>query len=395
MSRILLLVLATAIVMRAPINALGPVAQDVIETLGIDYSAYGFVAALPIFLFGLASPVVSRLLRHFSGERLFLAGLLLLIFGAWGRGAHDAILFTAGTVVMGFGITQLNVLMPAVIKTGFGGRWPAMMSAYAALIGVSGAAGVALSTPLALATGDYSMSLRIWSFAALPALILLFTLRGGFVPPEAASAPEEKRPAFSPWLVATLVVLTGLQAALNSTMSLWLPAAFTARGLTASQAGTIVTVLLLASIAGSFAVPTLTKLCPRFTPRVLATAAVFALLFLFLSRRAPTASHGPDRRLRPRGLRGGILCDARQKDGGLCKARGAFGARAVRRLSFGGRRPLPHGRGGRRLLDRGRADASCSVRAPLGALCGARRARPLNPTRKPAEMNGRPGASVL
>lgn len=281
MSRILLLVLATAIVMRAPINALGPVAQDVIETLGIDYSAYGFVAALPIFLFGLASPVVSRLLRHFSGERLFLAGLLLLIFGACGRGAHDAILFTAGTVVMGFGITQLNVLMPAVIKTGFGGRWPAMMSAYAALIGVSGAASVALSTPLALATGHYSMSLRIWSFAALPALILLFTLRGGFVPPEAASAPEEKRPAFSPWLVATLVVLTGLQAALNSTMSLWLPAAFTARGLTASQAGTIVTVLLLASIAGSFAVPTLTKLCPRFTPRVLATAAVFALLFLF------------------------------------------------------------------------------------------------------------------
>ena len=157
MSRILLLVLATAIVMRAPINALGPVAQDVIETLGIGYSAYGFVAALPIFLFGLASPVVSRLLRHFSGERLFLAGLLLLILGAWGRGAHDAILFTAGTVVMGFGITQLNVLMPAVIKTGFGGRWPAMMSAYAALIGVSGAAGVALSTPLAIATGDYSM----------------------------------------------------------------------------------------------------------------------------------------------------------------------------------------------------------------------------------------------
>lgn len=280
MSRILLLVLATAIVMRAPINALGPVAQDVIETLGIGYSAYGFVAALPIFLFGLASPVVSRLLRHFSGERLFLAGLLLLIFGAWGRGAHDAILFTAGTVVMGFGITQLNVLMPAVIKTGFGGRWPAMMSAYAALIGLSGAAGVALSTPLALATGDYSMSLRIWSFAALPALMLLFTLRGGFVPPEAAPAPEEKRPAFSPWLVATLVVLTGLQAALNSTMSLWLPAAFTARGLSSSEAGTLVTILLLASIAGSFAVPMLTKLFPRFTPRVLTTSAVFAGLFL-------------------------------------------------------------------------------------------------------------------
>ena len=287
MSRILLLVLATALVMRAPINALGPVAKDVIETLGFGYSAYGFVAALPIFLFGLASPVVSRLLQRFSGERLFLAGLLLLIVGSWGRGAHDALVFTAGTVVMGFGITQLNVLMPAVIKTGFGERWPVMMSAYAALIGVSGAVGVALSTPLALATDDFSLSLRIWSFAAVPAVLLLLTLRRGFVPAETAKLTSGEKPSFSLWLVATLVVLTGLQAALNSTMSLWLPAALTARGFTEGQAGTFVTLLLLASIAGSFAVPTLTKLCPNLPLRVLTTAAVFALLFLFIDAIPP------------------------------------------------------------------------------------------------------------
>lgn len=120
--------------MRAPINALGPVAEDVIETLGFGYAVYGFVAALPIFLFGLMSPVVSRLLRRFSGERLFLAGLLLLIFGCWARGADDPLLFIAGTLVMGFGITQLNVLMPAVIKTGFKEKWPVMMSVYYILL---------------------------------------------------------------------------------------------------------------------------------------------------------------------------------------------------------------------------------------------------------------------
>lgn len=282
MTRIALLVLATAIVMRAPINALGPVAEDVIETLGIGYTAYGFVAALPIFLFGLASPVVSRLLRHFSGERLFLAGLILLIVGAWGRGAHDALLFAAGTVVMGFGITQLNVLTPAVIKTGFKEKWPVMMSVYAALIGLSGAAGVALSTPLALATGDYSTSLRFWSFAAIPALLILLTLRRDFVPPEAASAPEEKRPSFSPWLVATLVVLTGLQAAINSTLSLWLPCTLTADGFTSAQAGAFVTTLLIASIAGSFAQPALSRLCPDFTVRVALSVAAFVLPVHFL-----------------------------------------------------------------------------------------------------------------
>ncbi len=289
MSRILLLVLATALVMRAPINALGPVAQDVINTLGIGYTAYGFVAALPIFLFGLASPVVSRLLQRFSGEHLFLAGLLLLIVGAWGRGAHETALFIAGTVVMGFGITQLNVLMPAVIKTGFGERWPVMMSAYAALIGVSGAAGVALSGPLAEMSGDFSWSLRFWSVAAIPAILLLLTLRCGFAVEDAASVPARNF-SFSPWLVATLVVLTGLQAALNSTMSLWLPAVFTARGFTPAEAGGFVTVLLLASIAGSFAVPTLTKLCPNFTVRVVTVALLFAVLFLLPDVFPPVAT---------------------------------------------------------------------------------------------------------
>ena len=173
--------------MRAPINALGPVAEDVIETLGFGYAVYGFVAALPIFLFGLMSPVVSRLLRRFSGERLFLAGLLLLIFGCWARGADDPLLFIAGTLVMGFGITQLNVLMPAVIKTGFKEKWPVMMSVYAALIGLSGTAGVALSTQLFAATADFSASLRVWAPAALPALLLLLSLRKGFVPKETAA----------------------------------------------------------------------------------------------------------------------------------------------------------------------------------------------------------------
>lgn len=281
MTRIALLVLATAIVMRAPINALGPVAEDVIETLGIGYTAYGFVAALPIFLFGLMSPVVSRLLRRFSGERLFLAGLLLLIFGCWARGADDPLLFIAGTLVMGFGITQLNVLMPAVIKTGFKEKWPVMMSVYAALIGLSGTAGVALSTQLFAATADFSASLRVWAPAALPALLLLLSLRKGFVPKETA-APETSGRITSARLLFTLVAITGLQAAINSTLSLWLPSALTADGFTSAQAGAFVTTLLIASIAGSFAQPALSRLCPDFTVRVALSVAAFVLPVHFL-----------------------------------------------------------------------------------------------------------------
>ena len=52
--------------MRAPINALGPVAEDVIETLGFGYAVYGFVAALPIFLFGLPRSAAADDLRRDS-----------------------------------------------------------------------------------------------------------------------------------------------------------------------------------------------------------------------------------------------------------------------------------------------------------------------------------------
>lgn len=151
------------------------------------------------------------------------------------------------------------------------------------MIGLSGTAGVALSTQLFAATADFSASLRVWAPAALPALLLLLSLRKGFVPKETA-APETSGRITSARLLFTLVAITGLQAAINSTLSLWLPSALTADGFTSAQAGAFVTTLLVASIAGSFAQPALSRLCPNFNVRVFLSVAAFALPVLFLER---------------------------------------------------------------------------------------------------------------
>lgn len=379
--------------MRAPINALGPVAEDVIETLGFGYAVYGFVAALPIFLFGLMSPVVSRLLRRFSGERLFLAGLLLLIFGCWARGADDPLLFIAGTLVMGFGITQLNVLMPAVIKTGFKEKWPVMMSVYAALIGLSGTAGVALSTQLFAATADFSASLRVWAPAALPALLLLLSLRKGFVPKETA-APETSGRITSARLLFTLVAITGLQAAINSTLSLWLPSALTADGFTSAQAGAFVTTLLVASIRGKLRAARTFEALPELQcPRLPIGRGLRASRSL--SRASAARPHGARRGLCAGNLRCGILRDAREENRRFRAARGAHWARAVRRLRPRGRRSLSDGRRRGVSLGLDRSDASDGFRPPLGALCGARRTSGVNHSRKPAENGGARTFAVL
>ena len=378
--------------MRAPINALGPVAEDVIETLGFGYAVYGFVAALPIFLFGLMSPVVSRLLRRFSGERLFLAGLLLLIFGCWARGADDPLLFIAGTLVMGFGITQLNVLMPAVIKTGFKEKWPVMMSVYAALIGLSGTAGVALSTQLFAATADFSASLRVWAPAALPALLLLLSLRKGFVPKETAArnvGPNHLCPApfharrhhgtpgghqFDPQPVASLRA-DGRRLHVRAGRSLRhdTPHRLDRGKLRAARA--------LAALSGLHG--------PRraFGCRLCSSRS--------LPRQSAARPHGARRGLCAGNLRCGILRDAREENRRFRAARGAHRARAVRRLRPRGRRSLSDGRRRGASLGLGRSDASDGFRPPLGALCGARRTSGVNHSRKPAENGGARTFAVL
>ena len=88
---------------------------------------------------------------------------------------------------------------------------------------------------------------------------------------------------------STLLALGGSDANFNIEMNLGAKenpgtGELTADGFTSAQAGAFVTTLLIASIAGSFAQPALSRLCPNSNVRVFLSVAAFALPVLFLER---------------------------------------------------------------------------------------------------------------
>lgn len=263
------LVVATALILRTSVVVIGPLAEPLRAALAIDYAVYGCVSALPLLLFGLLSPLTERFLRFISVRTLYGLSLLLICAGAFVRAEPVVLWFIARTVLSSLGVANLNVLLPAVIKTGFPSDWPRMMSGYAALIGLSSTVGAATAVPIAHWTGDYADAIRFWGLAVLPALLFLFGTAKGFGErkPREDVRPFGSTPRLSWALVATLTAVTGLQAMLNGTVSLWMPSALTAKGLTPDEAAELVTLFLLFSIVGAFVTPRVAALFPHFSRR--------------------------------------------------------------------------------------------------------------------------------
>ena len=65
----LLAVVILATNLRAPLAALGPVVSEIRTDLGISGSFMGLVAALPMLVFALVSPLAARLARRLAWKR--------------------------------------------------------------------------------------------------------------------------------------------------------------------------------------------------------------------------------------------------------------------------------------------------------------------------------------
>ncbi|WP_308410354.1 hypothetical protein [Corynebacterium tuscaniense] len=135
-------VVAVAINLRAGISSVGPVLEETLAAFGAGASQAGLITAMPGFLFALmglgAVPVAMRL----GLTRTIALGTVLTFLGLAVRpwvGAMAVFIVLTGFVVAGIAVA--NVLLPAWIKQHGGRHMVALMTAYGALLGLSGAVG--------------------------------------------------------------------------------------------------------------------------------------------------------------------------------------------------------------------------------------------------------------
>ncbi|QOR00669.1 MFS transporter [Campylobacter sp. 2014D-0216] len=161
----ILVVVALALNLRAPITSIGPMIGHIQEYYQINSTLAGMLTTLPLIAFGL----ISFFVAYFSQIKALFFALLLIVFGEALRSYGANIGLFLGVFFIGGGIAIANVLLPSFVKEKFPKNTYKIMGLYGSIIGLSSIAGVALSLPL-LKIFDVPQAMFIWVILALMAL---------------------------------------------------------------------------------------------------------------------------------------------------------------------------------------------------------------------------------
>lgn len=254
----LLLVLALVIVaanLRPALISLGPVLDSVQHSLHLSATSSGFLITLPILCFGIFAPLVPRLLRYWSAERLIFMGLLLLAFGIALRSLFGTTGLFAGTLLTGASISVIMVLLPSIIKRHFPTQASMMMGLYstALCLGASIAAGA--TVPLQNIPGsNWRWALAFWLIPALIGAMVWWPQVPARRRRQAQANTPPPRLRSSP-LAWQVTLFMGFQSAIAYCLFGWLPFILIDRGLTPVAAGLALSVAMAVQLISSLSAP--------------------------------------------------------------------------------------------------------------------------------------------
>lgn len=246
--------------LRPGATSLGPLLTEVLEALDRPPAFGGLLTALPGVAFAIFGALSPRLAARVGiNNALWLglvgagAGLLLRTLVA------DAGVFVAATMLAFAGMAVGNVLVPAFIKRRFPRRlMPAMMSAYAVSLSIGATLGSALAVPLShVLPGDWRAGVGVWGvaamLAALPMLALTLRERSASVTPHAVA--RGFRVLVHSRKAVALGVFFGVQSMQAYVQFGWLSRMYRDGGLSATDAGLMLTLAVGLGIPTGLAMP--------------------------------------------------------------------------------------------------------------------------------------------
>lgn len=280
-------VIAFAINLRAGIASVGPVLEETLAAFGAGASQAGLITAMPGFLFAVMGLGAVPLAMRLGLTRTIASGALLTFLGLAARpfaGSIAVFIVLTGFVVAGIAVA--NVLLPAWIKQHGGRHMVALMTAYAGLLGLSGAAGP-LSALMFSGEGAWQWALGVWAIPAAVQVVVwtLVVSKIGNDAPSSASTSTDETPDAPMWRSPTalfLMVFFGLQS-MNAYIQMgWLPQIYRDAGATAVT-GTIALAMIGGlNLVGGLLMPVLIARARTLTPFVVVFAIATAAGYLGL-----------------------------------------------------------------------------------------------------------------
>ena len=249
-------ILMVSFILRPAITSVGPLVPFISEELNLSNTMAGFLTTLPLLTFATFSLLTSRLGNKLGLSRAILFGMLLLGIGMGIRVLDGVFLLYFGTALVGIGIVICNVLIIPLVKLKLPLRVGIMTSLYTTGMSVFAAIAGGVSVPLALQMeSGWRGSLLFWIFPLILTIVIwLPQIKSDklYFNPESTDVVVNVWRKRLAWYVSLFM---GIQSFMFFSLVAWLPTIMQDRGFDAQEAGWILSLMMFASLPGSFVAP--------------------------------------------------------------------------------------------------------------------------------------------
>lgn len=279
-------IVLVALTMRTAVGAMSPIVDVIEGDVPLDTVLLTVIGFAPPLVFGLSGVVAPLASRRLGLEGALLAATLVAAAGHLIRAvAPNPALLLIGTVLALLGAGCGNVLLPPIVKRYFPDRIGMMTAVYVTVMSIGATVPPAIAVPVAESAG-WRTSLGMWAIlsaiAAVPWIYQairhgrhvenLDTQARGV---EAAQVGIGRRVFRSP--IAWSMALMFSAPTMNVYAAFaWLPSMTKdISGVTATEAGLLLSVFALCGIPAALIVPVLAQRLPSVTPLIVAGLAFF------------------------------------------------------------------------------------------------------------------------
>ena len=254
--------IAVCFCVRSPLSPVGPLVDQIRDTLQLSAGAAGLITTIPLLLFGLTALFAGDLQARIPARILIPSCLLLSCIGLLLRSYAGVIGLFAGTALVGMSVGVIGVSLPVLVRTGFPSHIGLVTSLYTMSMALLSALASGLAVPFSNALGGWQNGLAV--FALLPVLAAVLWRMATKKQPVGVTAGQRGslRKIVSVRRNRALALFMALQSSLFYCALAWLPSLLIDHGFDARTAGLMAFLMQLVSLATNFLMPLLLQRFP-------------------------------------------------------------------------------------------------------------------------------------
>ncbi|WP_252227061.1 MFS transporter [Clostridium sp. ZBS2] len=229
--------------LRAPITSVGSIINLIKAQFNLSNSIAGFITTVPLIIFAIFSPFVSKINSKLGYGKTMMGGLAFIFIGELIRSYTNALGLFLGTAIIGIGIAIGNVLIPSIIKLKFSKNTGVITSVYTTSMCILAAVGSGISVPLVNKFNlSWRNSLCIWSILTLITVFIWIPQLKNNNQVKMSNNNTENKQNSSIWkspLAWWVTLFMGIQSLIFYCLVAWLPSIILSKGMSSEFAGTM------------------------------------------------------------------------------------------------------------------------------------------------------------